>query len=300
MGRPVDCPAGNGGSRGAPELPVGTGGIAKREVGPLLRRWRKHRRLTQLDLAFEPGISARHLSFIEAGRSTPSAEVLLRLAGQLEVPFRERNQLLMAAGHAPAFPQRSLQDPELAAVREALDLILTGHAQYPAPVIDRNWNLIVASASMAAIGKWIAPALLAAPVNVMPVDLHPRGLARWIVNLDAVRAYFLGRLRRRVSITGDPRLADLLAEVASYPAARRDEIPVVPAPAGEILTPPMWIRPPGGGELAFLATVARFGTATEVSTSELSIELAFPVDTTTAAALRQISPRPVAEPSRPR
>jgi transcriptional regulator with XRE-family HTH domain len=265
-------------------------------VGPLLREWRKRRRLTQLDLALDAGISARHLSFVETGRSTPSPEMVLLLAEQLEVPMRERNQLLLAAGHAPAFPERSLQDPELAGVREALDLILTGHEPYPAMVIDRGWNIVAANSAMAAIGAWIDPALLEeSPVNAMRLGLHPKGLARWIVNLDVVRAYFVGRLERQVAVTGDPSLAGLLEEVTTYPVPSQSEPgpvderhPAAGTRAGEVLTPLMRIRPPGGGELSFFATVATFGTAAEVTTSELSIELAFPADTATAKTLQSL------------
>src|SRR4030081_1708520 len=159
-------------------------------VGPLLREWRTRRRRTQLDLALDAGISARHLSFVETGRSRPGREMLMRLAEELEIPFRERNQLLLAAGHAPAFPERSLEDPELAPVREALDLILRGHEPYPAMAIDRGWNLVAANSAFGALATWVDPVLLAPPVNAMRVGLHPRGLAQWIVNLGVVRAYF--------------------------------------------------------------------------------------------------------------
>jgi transcriptional regulator with XRE-family HTH domain len=162
-------------------------------VGPLLREWRKRRRRTQLEVALDAGVSARHLSFVETGRSTPSPEMVLLLAEQLEVPVRERNRLLLAAGHAPAIPEHSITDPELAPVREALDLILTGHDPYPAVVVDRGWNLVAANSAMATMATWVDPALLEPPVNVMRVGLHPRGLARWTVNLGEVRAYFLGR-----------------------------------------------------------------------------------------------------------
>src|SRR2546426_2675673 len=136
-------------------------------VGPLLRQWRKRRRRTQLELALDAGISPRHLSFVETGRSKPSPEMVLLLAEQLEVPSRERNQLLLAAGHAPAFPERSLQDPELAPVREALDLLLTGHEPYPAVVVDRGWNMVAANSAIGALAEWVDPALLEPPVNVM-------------------------------------------------------------------------------------------------------------------------------------
>jgi transcriptional regulator with XRE-family HTH domain len=260
-------------------------------VGPLLREWRKRRRLSQLDLALDAGISARHLSFVETGRSTPSSEMVLLLAEQLEVPFRERNHLLLAAGHAPAYPERSLQDPELAPVREALDLILTGHEPSPALVIDRGWNLVAANSAMRALGDWIDAALLVPPVNMLRVGLHPRGMAPWTVNLGEVRAYFLGRLQRQVAITGDEDLAALLEELAGYPAPEHEHDPASEAAAHEILTPLMRLRAPDGGELSFFATVATFGTAAEVTTSELSIELAFPADAATAEALRNLPRR---------
>src|SRR2546425_2128729 len=189
-------------------------------VGPLLREWRKRRRRTQLELALDAGISARHLSFVETGRSTPSAEMVLLLAEQLEVPFRERNQLLLAAGHAPAFAERPLDDPELAPVREALDRILTAHEPYPAVVVDRGWNLVAANSPVLALteGVDVDPALLEPPVNVLRVGLHPRGLAPLIVNLGQWRTYFLEQLERQVAITGDDQLVALLEEIAGYPA----------------------------------------------------------------------------------
>src|ERR671919_994077 len=160
-------------------------------VGGLVREWRERRRLTQLELALDAGISARHLSFVETGRSKPGREMLLRVADQLEIPFRERNQLLMAAGHAPAFPERPLQDPALAPVREALDRILAAHQPYPAVVFDRAWNLVAANAPMSALttSVEIEPALLKPPVNVLRIGLHPRGLAPLIVNLAGWRAH---------------------------------------------------------------------------------------------------------------
>jgi transcriptional regulator with XRE-family HTH domain len=163
-------------------------------VGLLLREWRKRRQLTQLDLALDAGVSPRHVSFIETGRSKPSAEMVLALATQLEVPVRERNHLLLAAGYAPVFPERSFTDPEMAPVREALDLILTGHEPYPAVVIDRSWNVVASNSAIAALSTWIDPELLKPPVNAMRVGLHPKGLAQWIINLGEVRAHFVGRL----------------------------------------------------------------------------------------------------------
>jgi transcriptional regulator with XRE-family HTH domain len=192
---------------------------AQTGVGTLLREWRTRRRLTQLDLALDAGISSRHLSFVETGRARPSAEMVLLLGEQLEVPFRERNQMLLAAGHAPVFPERSLDEPEMEPVREALDVILDGHEPNPAVVVDRAWNLVAANSAMAALASWVDPALLQPPVNVMRVGLHPQGLAARIVNLGEVRAYFVGRLERQVAISRDPDLAALLEEVPPLPRA---------------------------------------------------------------------------------
>ena len=257
-------------------------------VGPLLREWRKRRRRTQFDLALDARISARHLSFVETGRSKPSAEMVLRLAEQLEVPVRERNHLLLAAGHAPAFPERSLEDPELAPVRDALDMLLTGHEPYPAVVVDRAWNMVAANAAIAALADWVDSALLEPPINVMRVGLHPRGMGRRIVNLGEVRAYFVERLRRQVAITGDGGLAALLDEVTGYPAPKHEHDSASEAAVREILSPVMRLRAPDGGELSFFFTVATFGSAAEVTTSELSIEFGFPADATTAEALRNL------------
>ena len=260
-------------------------------VGPLLREWRKRRRRSQLELALDAGISARHLSFVETGRSKPSPEMVLLLAEELEVPFRERNRLLLAAGHAPAFPERSLDDPELEPVRKALDLILRGHEPYPAVVVDRGWNFVAANPAMAAVAGMIDPALLEPPVNVMRAGLHPRGMAARILNLGEVRAYFVGRLRHQVAITGDPDLAALYDEVSGYPAPEYEHDPASEAAAGHILTPQIRVLGPGDRELSFFATVATFGTAVEVTTSELSIELTFPADAATDEALRNLPRR---------
>jgi transcriptional regulator with XRE-family HTH domain len=263
--------------------------VSHARVGPLLREWRKRRCRTQLDVALDAGISARHLSFVETGRAKPSVEMVLLLADQLEVPFRERNQLLLAAGYAPAFAERSLADPELAPVREALELILSGHEPYPALVVDRYWDIVASNSTIAALAPWIDEDLLTVPVNAMRAGLHPRGLARWIVNLQEVRAYFVGRLRRQAAISGDTRLAELLQEVEGYAVPERPgEHLSEHTAAPDILTPLMRMRGPEGRELSFFATVATFGTAVEVTTSELSIELAFPADRATARVLREL------------
>jgi transcriptional regulator with XRE-family HTH domain len=257
-------------------------------IGSLLREWRERRRRTQLELALDAGVSARHLSFVETGRSKPGREMLLRVLEQLDVPFRERNRLLLAAGHAPAFPERSLDGPDLAPVRDALDLILTGHDPYPAVVVDRAWNLVAANASMWALteGVEVAPELLEPPVNVLRVGLHPRGLAPLIVNPAEWRTHFRERLERQLAMTGDDDLAALIEEVAGYPLPEHDAVPH--DEAGEILGP-LRVRGPDGGELSFFGMFATFDTPFEVTTSELAMELLFPADRATAETLETLA-----------
>src|SRR3954453_5375338 len=191
-------------------------------VGPLLRDWRRRRRLSQLDLALEAGGSPRHPSFLETGRSRPSPEMVLHLADQLEVPLRDRNRLLLAAGYAPRYEQRTLDDPDMAPVRDALHLVLEGHEPYPAVVIDRGWNLVASNTGLDPLLEGVDPALLAPPVNVLRLGLHPGGLAPRILNLGEWRAHLLGRREREVALTADPALGDLHAELLAYPAAAPD------------------------------------------------------------------------------
>ena len=260
-------------------------------VGQLLREWRQRRRLTQLELGLESGISTRHLSFVETGRSKPGREMLLAVAEQLQIPFRERNQLLLAAGHAPAFPERPLADPELAPVREALDRILAAHEPYPAVVFDRAWNLVAANAPMSALAARVEidKALLEPPVNILRIGLHPRGLAPLIVNLAGWRAHFLERLARQIAITGDDDLQPLMDEVAAYPVPEGENGVAADAGASEILGP-VRLRAPTGGEWSFFGMFASFDTPFEVTTSELAIELLFPADRATAEALGKGAP----------
>ncbi len=258
------------------------------EVGSLLRQWREHRRVTQLELALDAGVSARHLSFVETGRSKPGRELLLQVLEQLKVPFREQNRLLLAAGHAPAFPERSLEDPDLAPVRDALDVILSGHEPYPAVAVDRVWNLIAANAAMLALTESteIDPALLEPPINVMRVGLHPRGLGPMFVNLGDWHAHWLRQLERQLAATGDEQLAALIDEVAGYPVPV-PEHDVASEIAGSEILGPVKVRAPDGGELSFFGMFASFDTPFEVTTSELAIELLFPADQTTAERLHE-------------
>lgn len=265
----------------------------------MLRQWRERQRLSQLALALDAGISARHLSFIETGRSKPGRDVLLRLTECLEVPLRERNELLLASGYAPAFPQLPLEDPMLAPVREALDVIISGHEPYPAVVVDRYWNLVAASTVMVLLVPLVDSSLLEPPVNAMRVGLHPEGLAPWIVNLAEVRSYFIGRLERQVALTRDPTLGALLQEVASYPDPGDTSGGNDGVGPHHILTPQLQLRLPDGGQYSFFATVLTFGTAVDVTASELSIELGFPADAVTAEMLTRVV-RDLPARSRPR
>lgn len=256
------------------------------EVGAALREWRQRRRLTQLDLALDSGISARHLSFVETGRSKPGREMLLRVLEHLELPYREQNRLLLAAGHAPAFPERSLAGPELAPVREALDVILGEHEPYPAVAVDRLWNLVAANSPMLGLAELVEidPALLEPPVNVIRLGLHPRGLGPLMVNLGDWHAHWVERLTRQWQLSGDQQLADLIAEVAAYPVPARERDPAAGIEDDEMLGP-VRMRVPGAGELAFFGMFAAFDTPFEVTTSELAVELLFPADRATARAL---------------
>jgi transcriptional regulator with XRE-family HTH domain len=257
-------------------------------VGPLLREWRERRRLTQLELGLEAGVSSRHLSFVETGRSKPGRDLLLQVAEQLSIPFRERNQLLLAAGHAPAFPERPLGDPALAPVRAALDRILAAHDPYPAIVFDRAWDLVAVNGPMSLLtaGVEIDPTLLEPPINILRIGLHPRGLGPLIVNLASWRAHFLERLERQMAVTGDDSLRPLMEEVAAYPAPEEASAGRLDAEGAEMLGP-LILRAPDGGRWSFLGMFAGFDTPFEVTTSELALELLFPADQATAEALKK-------------
>ena len=253
---------------------------ATARAGALLRDWRQRRRLSQLDLALEAGVSARHLSFVETGRSRPSAEMVLHLAEQLEVPLRARNQLLLAAGHAPVFEQRELDEPQMAPVREALQAVLDGHEPYPAVVVDRVWEMVAGNRAVALLTEGVAPELLAPPVNVLRVSLHPEGVAPRIANLGEWRAHLLGRLGRQIALTGDAQLVALRDELRGYPVPDGDAGGGDDHGAHELAVP-LRLHGPGGRILSFISTVATFGTAVEVTASELSIESFFPADALT-------------------
>jgi transcriptional regulator with XRE-family HTH domain len=241
--------------------------------------------MSQLDLACEAEISSKHLSFLETGRSLPSRDMLLHLTERLEIPLRERNVLLIAAGYAPVFAERPLDDPALTAARKAIDQVLAGHEPYPALAIDRHWTLIAANHAVAPLLAGATAALLQPPVNVLRLSLHPEGLAPRIANLPEWRAHLLARLRRQIDLTADPVLGDLLGELRRYPASRsRSSAPTLDRAYGEVAVPFQLIM--DGGPLAFLSTTMMFGTPVDITLSELALEFFFPADAVTASAMR--------------
>jgi len=254
-----------------------------RPVGELLRQWREHRRMSQLDLALEAEISTRHLSFVETSRSMPSRDMILRLTEPLDLPLRERNHLLLAAGYAPVYTETALDSPRMAAVRAAVRQVLSAHEPYPAAVVDRGWNLVDANASLALFTDGVPSELLAPPTNVLRVSLHPDGMAPRIVNLGEWRAHLLGRLRHQIALTADPALVQLYDELRTYPCDQPEPEIELPGP-GDIVVP-LRIRH-GDRELAFFSTVATFGTPLDITVAELAIESFFPADPETAAFLR--------------
>jgi transcriptional regulator with XRE-family HTH domain len=247
----------------------------------LIKHWRERRRMSQLLLANEAEISSRHLSFIETGRAAPSRAMVLRLAEYLDVPLRERNQLLTAAGFAPVFQQRSLDDQSMAPARLAVKQVLKGHEPYPALAIDRHWNLISANGAVAALIAHADPALLEPPVNVLRLSLHPRGLASKIVNLGQWRRHLLERLDGQIRASGDAQLMALRDELASYPGAPNDDLTM----ESSIAIP--FVLDNAAGRLSFISTTLVFGTPVDVTLSELAIEMFFPADEATAAALKR-------------
>ncbi|MDX1876065.1 helix-turn-helix transcriptional regulator [Mycolicibacterium sp. 120266] len=254
------------------------------QVGQSLRDWRQRRRLTQLELALDAGVSARHLSFVETGRSKPGRDMLLRLGERLDIPFRERNRLLLAAGHAPAFPEHSFGAAELAPVREALERILKSHEPYPAVVFDRHWNLVAANTAIEPLIATIDPALLSPPVNVLRIAFE---LIPWITNARDVMGYFRDRIQRQLAATADEQLAQLLAEFGRYLPSEEDD-----ATTGSDFDHnlgPVRLRAPDGGEWSFFGMFGTLDMPFEVTVSELAIELLFPADRATANAFESLA-----------
>jgi transcriptional regulator with XRE-family HTH domain len=259
---------------------------AVRSIGDHLREWRQRRRMSQLDLACEADISTKHLSFLETGRSQPSRDMLLHLADRLEIPLRDRNMLLVAAGYAPVFPERALGDPALGAARKAIDLVLAGHEPYPALAVDRHWSMVAANATVGRLMAGVDAALLKPPVNVLRLSLHPQGLAPRVANLAEWRAHLLARLRRQIDLSADPVLAALLTELRGYPAPL-SAAPTAIAEYGDIVVP--FRLTSRAGVLSFFSTTTVFGTPVDITLAELALESFFPADAATADSLRRLA-----------
>lgn len=272
----------------ASTLPIGL--ATPPTPGALLREWRMRRKLSQLALALATGTSQRHISFVESGRAQPSREMVLRLATHLEMPLRERNRLLVAAGFAPFYPERSLDDPALVAARAAVERVLAAHEPYPALAVDRHWTLVAANRAVAPLLAGASPALVAPPVNVLRLSLHPEGLAPRIVNYAQWRTHLLERLHHQAVASGDRVLARLEEELAAYPPPPRVVAPhattVTSEDAGVFV--PMQLAV-GDAVLAFLSTTTVFGTPVDVTLSELALECFYPADAATAEHLRRLT-----------
>jgi transcriptional regulator with XRE-family HTH domain len=256
--------------------------------GELLRDWRQRRRVSQLDLATEAEISQRHLSFVESGRAMPSRDMVLRLSEHLDVPLRERNVLLTAAGFAPVYPLRPLSDPSLIAAKSAVDLLLAGHMPHPALAVDRAWTLLAANAAVQHLIATVSPVLLKPPVNVLRLSLHPQGLAPQIINAAEWRAHVLTRLQRQIAMTADAQLIALYGELKAYPLQTGGvQRPPKPLQAYADVFVPLQLNY-NGTVLSFLSTTTIFGTPLDVTVSEIAIESFFPADAATTEAMRQM------------
>lgn len=253
--------------------------------GTHLRYWRQRRRMSQLELAAQAELSTRHLSYVETGRASPGRDVVLRLAERLEVPLRERNALLVAAGYAPMYHQRRLDDPSMAAARRAIEIVLKAHEPYPALAIDRHWTMVTGNAMVPLFLAGVAPSLLEGDVNVLRLSLHPQGLAPRIANLSQWRHHLLERLQQQIAITGDQVLVDLHQELSSYPVPAA----TTPASAGAgpdlagLVVPVQFNTE--AGVLSFISTTTVFGTPVDVTLQELAIESFLPADARTAEIL---------------
>lgn len=256
-------------------------------VGALLRAWRDRRGRSQLELALDAGVSTRHLSFVETGRSRPSAELVLALAEGLDVPLRERNTLLLAAGYAPRYAERPLDDPAMVQARAAIQQVLDAHDPYPGVLLDRRWDVVGANAGAMALLADLPDHLAGPPANVFRVSLHPDGLAGRTANLDEWAGHLLAQLDRVVATTADPSVLALAEEVRAYPAVR-----------GRATSPPARDAPPvlsvrlrtPAGELSLFTTLTSFGTPQDITLDELVIELFYPADQATQAALGRLGP----------
>ena len=257
--------------------------MAGPEVGPLLRTWRERRHLSQLELSSTSGVSTRHLSWVETGRSRPTAQMIERLAGHLDVPLRERNRLLVAGGYAPAHPEHDLDEPAISAVRGALRAVLRAHEPHPAVLLNRWWELVDSNTAVAPLLEGVADHLLEPPVNVLRLSLHPDGLARRALNLAQWRHHLMEQLDRRIDRTADSRLVALAEELAGYHGGAPDG-PTEPGHADQVVLP-LRLRTGDDDVLSFFSIASHVATAGDVTVEELTLEAFYPADEATARAL---------------
>ncbi|MFE2144451.1 helix-turn-helix domain-containing protein [Streptomyces sp. NPDC059456] len=259
-------------------------------VGSLLRTWRERRGISQLELAGRADSSSRHISFIENGRSRPSKDMVLRLADRLDVPVRDRNALLLAAGHAPHYAQTPLDDPSMGTLRQGLERLLTGYEPYPALVVDATYDVIAANRGIAMLLDGLPAHLLAPPLNAMRITLHPEGLAPRILNLAEWRGHLLAQMERQIALSRSAPLRALYEEVAGYPvAARPGDAGPEPEEAVPSIALPLVIEH-DGHLLSFVSSIATFNTPMDVTVAELAIETLLPADPATVKYLRSLGP----------
>ncbi|MGX5186620.1 helix-turn-helix domain-containing protein [Streptomyces avermitilis] len=265
-------------------------GPTDRGVGPLLRGWRERRRVSQLELALRAGSSARHISFVETGRSRPSEEMVLRLAEHLEIPVRERNALLLAAGYAPHYPETPLDDPAMDALRQGVRRLLEGYEPYPALVVDATYDVLAANRGIAMLLEGVPESLLTPPLNAMRLTLHPEGLAPRIRNLGEWRGHLLAQMERQIALYRSAPLRTLYEEVAAYPVPDP-----VPDAADESAEPAPHFALPlriehDGRVLSFVSSISTFNTPMDVTVAELAIETFLPADPATVKYLQSLQP----------
>ncbi|WP_437054406.1 helix-turn-helix domain-containing protein [Streptomyces sp. enrichment culture] len=261
---------------------------ADQGVGPLLRAWRERRRISQLELALQAGSSARHVSFVETGRSRPSEEMVLRLAEHLDVPVRERNALLLAAGYAPRYPETPLDDPAMGALRAGMERLIRGYEPYPALVVDALYNVVAANRGIVMLLDEMPESLLGPPLNAMRLTLHPQGLAPRIRNLREWRGHLLAQMQRQIALHRSAPLRKLYEEVAAYPVPET-------APEAEPEEPVPYFALPmqleyRGRILSFISSISTFNTPMDVTVAELAIETLLPADPATVKYLQELVP----------
>ena len=270
-----------------------SGTPADKGVGPLLRAWREQRRVSQLELASRADSSSRHISFIETGRSRPSEEMVLRLAEHLDVPVRERNALLLAAGYAPRYPETPLDDPALDALREGMERLIQGYEPYPAFVVDAMYNVVAANRGILMLLDGIPDSLLAPPLNAMRLTLHPQGLAPRIRNLREWRGHLLDQMERQIALYRSQPLRALYEEVAAYPVPETIPGAAAEGAGGQPAEPvanfalPMQIEHEGR-TLSFISSISTFNTPMDVTVAELAIETLLPADPATVKYLHSL------------